>query len=116
MYSWKWLLLETADVQSVSICQVNGTHIYTVQCGYVMGSTDLGCIYSVLKDGIRENGTSRGNNDGVNIELADSACCIEVLACDWEREDDTTCTLPVRARVDSSSTIAVCPSTDETGK
>ena len=100
----------TTDVQSVQIDRVVGTSNYSIQCGYVMGSDARGCVYSITGAGVTESGniTRADSEEGVIVELADAACYSEVLVYDWE-SDGSTGTLPIR--VDSNSTIEICPTT-----
>ena len=107
-------LSATTDVQSVSICRVEGTSTYSIQCGYVTGSTDAGCAYTVVGEGVLESGTiARGDSDGVTVELAGGTCCSEVLACDWETESENTTCAPPAVRVNISSSTEMCPTTTD---
>ena len=89
---------------------MESTNSYSIQYGYVMGSTDVGCSYTVVGDGVTESGTiARGDSDGVTVELSGGTCCSEVLACDWEGDSENiACVLPVRENISSFIEI-LCP-------
>ena len=97
----------TTDVQDVSICQVEGTNNYSIKCSYVEGSDARGCVVSIM---VLRNvtTTARSNSEGVTVELVNVTHYNEVVVYDWE-SDGTFGTLAVR--INSTSTITVCPVT-----
>ena len=97
------MITATTDVRNVSLCQLEDTNSYLIQCGHVAGSNVQGCVYFFGTDvtGI----IARNNSAGVTVELADINSYSEVLVYDLEI-DNTTGTLPIRMDV---SGIEMCP-------
>ena len=99
------ILLVTTDVQSASICQVEGTRNFLILCSYVEGSDAGGCAYTILANGVEiVSGTiARNNTVGVFEELV----AIDALLLYDLESDSTLGTLPIMQNI--TFNIPICP-------